>query len=184
MELKDNETRIKIKYYVDRKNVSARYMNIGWFDRMETLPESKITRVSVSPVKAVSVTSIFKDSIKGHVPALPNDYNNQFTVTVKNGSTEESFVYGISIDDTKSLKPKIVLSDADHIFSFYCFLNDAISGSMTFKNFQDEYGYSDCCEAYKIWKACKESAFKVLRLGIGDMYKVMNYVQENYPDVM
>jgi hypothetical protein len=184
MELKDNETRTKIKYYVDRKNVSARYMDIGWFERMEIIPESKITKVSVSPVEALTVTSRFKEYVKGNVPVLPNDYNNRFTLTVKNGNVEETFDYGVSINDTKSLKPKIVLTDKDHICAFYCFLTDAIAGSMTFKEFQLEYGYKDCCEAYKIWKACKESALKVLRLGIGDMYDILNYIQEKYPDVI
>lgn len=183
MELKDNETRIKIKYYVDRKNVCARYMNIGWFERMEIIPESKITKVSI-PGKTITVTSSFLDCVKGHVNTLPNDYNNRFTVTIKNGNISESFEYGVSIHDTKQLKPKMVLTDQDHVFALYCVIGDAISGIMPFKEFQSEYGYSDCCEAHKIWKLCQNSAMKIMRLNLGDLYEISNFIQEKYPDVI
>lgn len=175
----DDKNYVKTMYYVDRKNVSARYMNIGWFEGRFEIPESKITKVSI-PGKTITVTSAFLACTKGHVKMLPNDYNNRFTVTITNGNVSESFEYGISINETKQLKPKLVLTDKDHIFALYCVIGDSISGIMSFEEFQSEYGYSDCCEGHKIWKACQNSSLKVLRLNLGSLYEISNYVQEKY----
>jgi len=176
---------INTMYYVDRKNVSARYMSIGWFEGRFELPEKKITRVSISPVKALSVSSVFDTAIKDMKdPHFKNDYRNRFKVTVKNGNIEESFDFTVSINDTKQMKPKIALSDNDHIYTLYCFINDAIAGTESFEEFKGNFGYDDCCEAYRVHKICKESTLKAVRLGIGDLYKVSEYLQENYPEVV
>jgi hypothetical protein len=126
------------------------------------------------------VSSRFKESVFGK--STKTGWNNQFLITVKNGNSEISFEYGISVVETE--KGKITLTKQDHIFAFYCFIGDAISGSETFENFQKEFGYQDCCEAYRIWKLCRESTVKAVRLGIGDLYRVSNYIQEKYPDVI
>jgi hypothetical protein len=186
----DEKQYIRTMYYVDRKNVSARYMSIGWFEGRFELPEKKITRVSISPVKALSVSSVFDTAVKGDLAKgdmanrFKDDYRNRFKVTVKNGNIEESFDFTVSINDTKQLKPKLALSDNDHIYTLYCFIGDAIAGAESFEDFKGNFGYDDCCEAYRIHKLCKESTLKAVRLGLGDLYKVSDYIQEKYPEVV
>jgi len=165
-------------------------MKTIWFDKNwnewkwigKRVNETKPTKISLSMQLGsdVLVSSVFKESIQGK--ATKTGWNNQFVVTAKYGNNEISFEYGISVVETE--KGIVNLTDKDHIFAFYCFIGDAIAGSGTFDNFQSEFGYQDCCEAYKIWKLCKESTIKAVRLGIGDLYKVSNFLQEKYPEVL
>jgi hypothetical protein len=162
-------------------------INWQWSTRRFKISNERIT--TVLPIfdrdtKYLKITSTFKESVQGHVKALPKDYNNQFVVTITNGNAKEVFEFGTSIADTKKQSPKISLTSAENVYAFYCFIGDAIAGSQTFEEFKSEFGYDDCCEAHKIWKACKESTMKAVRLGLGDLYEISNYLQETYPDVL
>ncbi len=110
------------------------------------------------------------------------DYQNHFTVTITKGNTSENFDYHASINDAD--KGIVNLTDNDKIGAFYCFVQDAISGTMPFTEFKSEYGYDDCCEAHRIWKLCQDSTIKATRLRLGDLYKLSEQIQNEYPDVV
>lgn len=141
-----------------------------------------MTRIEINEEENIEITSQFKESVKGWVRSY--DYNNRFVVCVKtNDNQEVSFDYTISIDET--LKGKMVLTDNDHICAFNSFIGDVMSGTYDFEEFQNEYGYTDCKEAYKIHKLCKESLnkFVELNLNIG-LYDLSDLLQEKYSDVI
>lgn len=149
---------------------------LAWMEIKEDVP------VSI-PDLGVTVSAQFKDQEKTTIlnQKIP-DYQNHFTVTVTKGNASESFDYHASINDANN--GIVNLSDNDKLGAFYCFIGDAIAGLMSFKEFQLDFGYDDCCEAHKIWKLCKESTIKATRLGLGDLYKVSDFMQENYPEVV
>ncbi len=139
------------------------------------------TKIQINDEESIEVSSVLTGTAEGI--SAPRQYNNVFAVTVTNGGMAETFDYHISTHDTEKGKKK--LTDADHIFAFYCFLGDAISGSQSFEEFCDELGYDeDSRKAEKIWKACQEATQKADNLSIGDLYAVSNYIQEKYPDVV
>ena len=152
----------------------------SWYEKMVEVPASERTTITLQ--KNIVLSSVFTESKIQTDGVCKGDYNNQFTVTVERGNAKETFTFGISIVDTR--KGKVTLTDQDHIFAFYCFVGDAISGSMTFKDFKSEYGYEDCCEAHKIWKLCQDSTMKAIRLNLGDLYELSNAIQEKYPEVI
>ena len=157
------------------------------------------TKIQINDEESIEVSSVLTGMEEGF--SAPREYNNVFAVTVTNGGVAETFDYHISVHDTeggycpsiqttllygavmKGENGKKKLTDADHIFAFYCFLGDAISGSQSFEVFCDEMGYDeDSRKAEKIWKACQEATQKADNLSIGDLYQVSNYIQEKYPD--
>ncbi len=131
----------------------------------------------------ITISARFKEQEKATVTIhkIP-DYQNHFTITITKGSESETFDYHASIHDADA--GIVNLSDSDKLGAFYCFIQDAIAGLMSFDEFKSEYGYDDCCKAHTVWKACKESAMKAARLGLGDLYQVSNDLQENYPEVV
>ena len=141
-----------------------------------------MTTIKLNDDETIEITSTFKQSVKGFVREY--DYNNQFEVKVKTADNNEiSFDYHISIDETN--KGKKVLTDSDHICAIDSFINDAISGNYSFEEFQDEYGYTNCKEAYKIWKLCQKALeqFSLLNFSM-DFYELSNIIREKYPDVI
>ena len=138
------------------------------------------TKIQINDEESIEVSSVLTGMEEGF--SAPRQYNNVFAVTVTNGGMAETFDYHISIRDTEKGKKK--LTDADHIFAFYCFLGDGIAGLMDVKAFMDEFGYKDCREGYKIHKACEAAQKQCARLGLGDLYQVSNYIQEKYPDAV
>ena len=138
------------------------------------------TKIQINDEESVEITSTLKGTVEGWVNK--REYNNLFAVTVQSGAVKESFDYHISIAETN--KGKKVLTDADHISAFYAFVGDGIAGLMDFKEFLDEFGYTDCREGYKIHKACEAAQKQCARLGLGDLYQVSNYMQEKYPDAV
>lgn len=57
-----------------------------------------------------------------------------------------------------------------------CIFGDGLSGLMPFEEFKNEFGYEDCCEAHKVWKACKANLNKLLNLGFkeNELYEIVN----------
>lgn len=149
---------------------------LAWMEIKEDVP------VSI-PELHITVSARFREQEKSTITnhKIP-DYQNHFTVTVTKGEISESFDYHASIHDADN--GIVNLSDNDKISAFYCFISDAIAGLMSFDEFKSEYGYDDCCEAHRIWKLCKEATIKASRLGLGDLYKLSNYMQENFPEVV
>lgn len=132
------------------------------------------------PAGAVEIGSQFSGQEETRIlkRKLP-DYTNTFMVTVSCGGNKETFDYHMSIADADA--GIVNMSDKDKIFAFYCFVQDAISGTMSFKEFKADYGYEDCCESHRIWKLCQEATIKATRLGLGDLYDLSNYLREKYP---
>ena len=179
----------QIIFYVSRKDrvcFGMAYPSPGWYTRNEVIPEQKPITIQISGARNddIIVSSAYKGYKQTDIKVCKGDYHNLFTVTVKRVNNLESFEFGTSIHDIKQLKPKLVLSESDQIYAFYCFVNDAIEGTLKFQEFKDEIGFEDCCEAHKIWKLCQESTLKCARLGMGDLYELSNYLQEKYPDVV
>lgn len=135
------------------------------------------------PCADVTISSQFKEQRQTTIAKRKTpDYQNHFTVTITKGTASESFDYHASINDAD--KGIVNLSDNDKIGAFYCFVQDAISGTLPFKEFKSEYGYDDCCEAHRIWKLCQESTIKATRLGLGDLYALSERIQNEYPEVV
>jgi hypothetical protein len=135
------------------------------------------------PCADVTITSVFKEQRQTTISnrKIP-DYQNHFAVTISKGILSETFDYHASINDAD--KGIVNLTDNDKIGAFYCFVQDAISGIMPFKEFKSEYGYDDCCEAHRVWKLCQEATIKATRLGLGDLYVLSEKIQVKYPDVV
>lgn len=67
----------------------------------------------------------------------------------------------------------------DVLNAFRCFVDDAISGDMTFREFCGEFGYDeDSRRAEKTWKACKKSGEKLRRIYDGDIYDLINSLED------
>ena len=139
------------------------------------------TKIQINDEESIEVSSVLTGMEEGF--SAPRQYNNVFAVTVTNGGMAETFDYHISTHDTQNGKK--ALADEDHIYAFYCFLEDAISGSQSCEEFCDDLGFDeDSRKAEKIWKACQEASQKADNLSIGDIYQVSNYIQEKYPDAV
>lgn len=67
----------------------------------------------------------------------------------------------------------------DVLNAFRCFVDDAISGNMTFREFCGEFGYNeDSRTAEKTWKACKKSGEKLRNIYDGDIYDLINSLED------
>lgn len=94
-------------------------------------------------------------------------------VTNKENNLKVTFDFWCSIAHPTMEKEYDVLN------AFYCFVNDAISGSYNFEEFCGEFGYdTDSRKAEKIWKACQESLEELQRIYDGDIYDLVNELQE------
>lgn len=73
-------------------------------------------------------------------------------------------------------------SEYDLLNAFYCFVSDALSGAMSFREFCCEFGYDeDSRAAEKTWKACKRSREKLATMSgypIDEIYDLCNALQE------
>lgn len=96
---------------------------------------------------------------------------NNHLVTVVNTKTGKrtSFEFWASI-----MNPHLS-SRYDVLNAFRCFVDDAISGDMTFREFCEEFGYAeDSRTAEKTWKDCKNASKKLHRIYDGDIYELTN----------
>lgn len=100
---------------------------------------------------------------------------NHHTVTVTNteNGKRTRFDFWASI-----AKPELD-SDYDIMNAFYCFVSDAIYGDMSFSDFCAGLGYDeDSRKAYKVWTACKRSKAKLERIGVDDVYALLDSLED------
>ena len=138
--------------------------------------------------KKLEIAAAYIDTVDG----FPNDdaegkrrgmLHNKFRVTVwcdiDGEKLRRSFdFYGSTADQEKH---KTELNREDTLLAFRCFVDDALSGSMEFEEFCNEYGYDeDSRRAEKIHRACKQSYNKMLDLGFfeSELYDVLNELSE------
>jgi hypothetical protein len=70
-------------------------------------------------------------------------------------------------------------TEYDLMNAFRCFVDDALAGSMEFREFCADFGYDeDSRRAEKIWNACKRSTAKLTRIYDGDLYDLLNEMEE------
>ena len=94
------------------------------------------------------------------------------TVTNKDNGLKTSFDFWASI-----AKPNLE-TEYDILNAFDCFIDDAISGDMSFSEFCGEFGYDeDSRTAEKTWKACKRAYDKLTRIYSGNIYDLANRLQ-------
>ena len=137
-----------------------------------------VTKVLISNTEAIEISSKMVECVKGKFVAY--EYNNVFNVTINHENKTETFEYTISIQETKNGKTE--LTHEDHITAVYSFIGDAIVGEMSFENFMDDFGYTDCRMGYKIHKACGKSLEQFNTLNMGDAYDISDFIQTHYPN--
>lgn len=190
-EFSNGKIGVQVYIKVNHQNKKPRSNMISWFGYTGE-PNGKTllawmeikTDVPVEiPCAGVSISAQFKDQEKTTILKRKSpDYQNHYSVTITKGNDSESFDYHSSINDTD--EGIVNLTDSDKINAFYCFVQDAISGTMSCKEFKSEFGYDDCCEAHRIWKLCKDATIKAARLGLGDLYTLSEQIRNVYPDVL
>lgn len=111
------------------------------------------------------------NKIKNHL------FTNEFRVTVKVGKVRVSFLYYCSHQDFQNGLTSLNMPELWN--AFYCFVSDAVSGSQTFDEFCSELGYSpDSRAAAKTHRACQRSHGKLSRIYTGDIYELLNAVND------
>ena len=100
--------------------------------------------------------------------------HNNYKVTVKNIETGKS----IKFDFWASIaQPKMEGEDLRHCL--YCFISDTEAGQRGFDDFCNEFGYdTGSRKAHKIWKACKKQGEKLEKVFDGDIYGLLNDLNE------
>lgn len=99
--------------------------------------------------------------------------HHHITVTNKDTKQQTTFDFWASIANPR------VNTRYDILNAFYCFISDAISGDMTFKEFCSEFGYDeDSRRAEKTWNACVKAHDKLQRIYPGDIYELADRLQE------
>lgn len=88
----------------------------------------------------------------------------------------------IRFDFWGSLAEGELRRDSDNIFALYCLLSDGLGAEGGFKDFCDQFGYSeDSIKALKVFRACERQLSKCLRIGDKDvLYSLINEIQETY----
>lgn len=131
------------------------------------------------PVKATFKQFEIKANYKGTKKAEWSDnrhqnFNNHM-VTIKNIETEQK----ITFEFWASIAHPVLNKEYDILNAFYCFVSDAVSGSESFENFCSELGYdSDSRTAEKIYRKCKKQLEKLNRIYDGDIYDLVNELQD------
>ena len=100
---------------------------------------------------------------------------NHYKITVVN--TQNKLRTGF--DFWASIANPDLSSRYDVLNAFRCFVDDALCGDMTFHDFCMEFGYDeDSRQAERTWKACKKSAEKLTRIYDGDLYDLINSLED------
>ena len=128
----------------------------------------------------IDVTSTFVEWVNG----FPNDKRDinphghfKIHLTTENGSDSFDY-YGSAFDAGNNKK---ILPDDDLLNALECIISDAISGTYSFEEFCDEFGYDeDSRSAERIHKACIDTLNRVNTLGISenDLYEIVNDINE------
>lgn len=124
--------------------------------------------------KNFSINSTFKGDKIAPWNDNQQNYNNHI-ITVTNTETKQktSFEFWGSI-----VNPE-VKTENELLNAFYCFISNAVSGTYSFDEFCGEFGYDeDIRTAEKTWKACKKSLEKLNKIYKGDIYDLVNELQE------
>lgn len=114
---------------------------------------------------------------KGNKPAKWSNGENwhNYWVSVSNTKTGK----GTGFDFWASVMKPDLSSRYDVLNAFRCFVDDAISGDMSFHEFCIEFGYNeDSRTAEKTWKACKRSGEKLRNVYDGDIYDLINSLED------
>ena len=126
--------------------------------------------------KIFKLTSEFLGDKAWGTDTKNQNYNNH-KITVVNTETKKrtSFEFWGSIANPE------IQTEEELLSAFYCFLSDGISAKDTFENFCGKFGYDeDSRKAEKIYNACKNSLKKLERLYDGDLYELINTLQEEH----
>ena len=114
---------------------------------------------------------------KGDKPAKwsnGKNWNNHW-ISVVNTKTRKR----TGFDFWASIMKAQLSSRYDVLNAFMCFVEDAISGDMTFREFYAEFGYDeDSRESEATWKSCKNASKKLHRIYDGDIYDLINSLDD------
>lgn len=100
-------------------------------------------------------------------------------VMVQLNGKNTSFDFHDSIKNTQDGKK---MSRKDLGFALYCFIGDAIAGTMSLGDFESEFGYTKASECIRAYNGCKEATAKTESLGLteNDLYDLSNELSEKY----
>lgn len=115
----------------------------------------------------------------GNKVAPWNEFNsNHHKVTVYDSDTKRH----TSFDFWASIAHPVLDTEYDVLNAFYCFLSDAISGTLSFESFCSEFGYdTDSRSAERIWKTCKHGTEKFFRMSgysLDMLYDLVNNLSD------
>lgn len=106
-----------------------------------------------------------------------NNKNNHI-ITVRNTETGKLTRF----EFWESVIEKEIKTEKQLLWAFYCFMSDALAyiQNHTIDDFADEFGYTKISEAIRIYKACKASADKTLRIGLDEdrLCDLLNEINE------
>ena len=104
--------------------------------------------------------------------------SNHHKVTVYDADTK----LHTSFDFWASIVHPVLDTDYDVLNAFYCFLSDAISGTLSFEDFCSEFGYdTDSKSGERTWKACKritDKFFRVSGYSLDMLYDLVNNLSD------
>ena len=105
--------------------------------------------------------------------------HNQYLITIKHNGVTRRFSF---YDSTKAYNEGVFILDEFAVQdAFKCFIEDAISGDMTFAEFCGNMGYyEDSRTAERIYKLCKRASNKAhdLMLNYDDLCEIANDLDE------
>lgn len=110
-------------------------------------------------------------------PQMP-DNTNSYTIklaSTQNPATYISFKFWCPIAHPN-------LTEKELCLAFLYFVDDAVSGKMKFKEFVEEFGFTDPVEAWETWNSCKQARKKLSRIYNGDFYDLINFLNDEEND--
>lgn len=107
-------------------------------------------------------------------------YHRVYSIRVQSDATNLHRVFTFHDSEHNEERGKVGLSADELLEAFYCVVQDALAGEMTFREFVDQYGYEDAADAHDIWTACQRSARKVRELfhNDPDLYAMADELQQ------
>ena len=93
-------------------------------------------------------------------------------ITVKYNGKRTSF------DFWQSAAHPLIDSEERLISAFACFVNDASYGLYDIDEFFHELGYEKASEGIRAWKGCQSAKGKLDRLYDGDIYELLNSLDD------
>ena len=125
--------------------------------------------------KGLTIKSTFKGDKKADWTGNPDNWNNHL-ISVRNNETKRACAF----DFWASIANPDIETEKELLWAFKCFVDDSISGTYTFEEFCGEFGYDeDSRKAHKTWKACQRAKEKLSGVYDGDLYDLVNSLQED-----